>query len=127
LPNLKALKMPIGNLSEKDSTLFKKWLKGHLKIGLITVTFTKKDGTERVMKCTTAPLLVPVDVLEEKHYTNTDNPIDFPKPKKEKKVNEDVMPVYDLESNAWKSFRWDSIKSVMFTIGANNEHSNSPQ
>jgi hypothetical protein len=79
--------MQIGNLSEKDSTLFKKWLKGHLKIGLVTVTFTKKDGTERVMKCTTAPLLVPVDVLEGKHYTNTDNPIDFPVPKKEKKVN----------------------------------------
>jgi hypothetical protein len=119
--------MQIGNLSEKDSTLFKKWLKGHLRIGPVTVTFTKKDGTERVMKCTTAPLLVPVDVLEGKHYTNTDNPIDFPVPKKEKKVNEDVMPVYDLESNAWKSFRWDSVKSVMFTLGEEVEHHNETQ
>jgi hypothetical protein len=119
--------MQIGNLSEKDSALFKKWLRGHLKIGPVTVTFTKKDGTERVMKCTTSSSLVPVDMTEAKHYTNTNNPIDFPVPKKEKKVNEDVMPVYDLASSAWKSFRWDSVKSVMFTIGANNEHSNTPQ
>ena len=115
------------NLNEKEFKLFKKWLKSHLAFGSVTVTFTKKDGTERVMKCTTAPSLIPVDILEGKHYTNTENPIDFPVPKKEKKVNEDVMPVYDLETSAWKSFRWDSVKSVMFTIGAENEHSNSPQ
>ena len=50
------------------------------------------------------------------HYSNTDNPIDFPVPKKEKKVNEDVCPVYDLESKHWKSFRWDSVKQVTLTI-----------
>jgi hypothetical protein len=33
-----------------------------------------------------------------------------------RKVNEDIMPVYDLESSAWKSFRWDSIKQVRFTL-----------
>lgn len=115
--------MQIGNLSEEDSQLFKKWLRGHLKFGPVTVTFTKKDGTERVMRCTTSESLVPQEI----HETNTDNPIDFPKPKREKKANEDVMPVYDLESKAWKSFRWDSVKSVMFTIGDEIEHSNSTQ
>jgi hypothetical protein len=103
-------------LSEKDAKIFKKWLKSHLAYGPTTVIFTKKDGTERVMKCTTNSLLVPLDLTEERHYTNTDNPIDFPTPKKEKKVNEDVMPVYDLEAKAWKSFRWDSIKQVRFEI-----------
>ena len=103
-------------LSESELKLFKKWLKGHLAFGPVTVTFTKKDGTERVMECTTAPSLVPVDTVEEKHYTNTNNPIDFPAPKREKKVNEDVCPVYDLGTKAWKSFRWDSIKQVTFTI-----------
>jgi hypothetical protein len=34
----------------------------------------------------------------------------------QKKVNEEVMPVYDLESKAWKSFRWDSIKEVRFIL-----------
>lgn len=102
-------------LNEKELAMFKKWLRGHLKQGPVTVTFTKKDGTERVMECTTAPSLVPL-VEEKVHITNTDNPIDFPAPKKERKINEGVMPVYDLESLAWKSFRWDSIKQVSFKL-----------
>jgi hypothetical protein len=40
--------------------------------------------------------------------------------KREKKPNEDVMPVYDLENNSWKSFRWESIKRVQITIGETN-------
>ena len=103
-------------LNEKELKLFKKWLKSHLAFGPVTVTFTKKDGTERVMECTTSPSLVPVDITEEKHYTNTNNPIDFPKVKRERKVNDDVCPVYDLESKHWKSFRWDSIKQVRLEI-----------
>jgi hypothetical protein len=91
-------------LNEKDTKLFKKWLKSHLKHGPVTVIFTKKDGTERVMKCTTNPTVIMFKdptILESK---------------KERKVSEDVMPVYDLESDAWKSFRWDSIKTVQFTL-----------
>jgi hypothetical protein len=100
------------NLSEKDVKIFKRWLKSHLAYGPTTVVFTKKDGTERVMMCTTNESLIP-QIL---HETNTDNPVDFPAPKKEKKVNEEVMPVYDLEAKAWKSFRWDSIKEVRFEL-----------
>ncbi len=102
-------------LSENDLKKFKKWLKGHLAFGPVTITFTKKDGTERVMECTTNPELVPADPVKV-HQSNTDNPIDFPKVKKERKVNEDIMPVYDLEAKAWKSFRWDSIKQVRFVL-----------
>ena len=92
-------------LSEKDVKIFKRWLKSHLAYGETTVVFTKKDGTERVMKCTTNPELVPaVEIVESAE------------PKKEKKVNEEVMPVYDLEAKAWKSFRWDSIKEVRFDL-----------
>lgn len=116
MQNLNVNLMPTQmTLSDREIKLFKKWLKSHLAMGPVTVTFTKKDGTERVMECTTNPLLVPL-VEEKVHVTNTDNPIDFPKVKKERKVNEDVMPVYDLESKAWKSFRWDSIKQVRFTL-----------
>lgn len=92
-------------LSEKDFTLFQKWLRGHLRAGPVTVTFTKKDGTERVMKCTTNSLLVPPTEIKESTG-----------PKKERKANDKVMPVYDLEYEAWKSFHWDSIKSVVFTM-----------
>ncbi len=103
-------------LNEKELALFKKWLKGCLAFAPVTVIFTKKHGSERVMECTTSPSLVPVDLTEEKHYTNTDSPINFPAPKRERKVSEDVCPVYDLESKHWKSFRWDSIKQVRLEI-----------
>jgi hypothetical protein len=107
--------MAIGNLAEKDAALFKKWLRSHLKIGPVTVTFTKKDGTDRVMKCTTNPT-----ILIFKDPTILES-------KKERKVNDDVVPVYDLENNSWKSFRWDSIKSVLITIGEEREHHNETQ
>lgn len=91
--------------NEKELKLFKKWIKGCLAFGPITVTFTKKDGSERVMECTTAPSLVPPEPDSD--------PLT---PKREKKPNEDVCPVYDLESKAWRSFRWDSIKQVRLEI-----------
>jgi len=102
-------------LSEKDIKLFKKWLKSHIAYGPTTVIFTKKDGTERVMNCTTNSELVPSEPIVEAHITNTDNPIDFPV-KKENKINEEVMRVYDLDAKGWRSFRWDSIKQVRFTL-----------
>jgi hypothetical protein len=92
-------------LSEKDIKIFKRWLKSHLAYGPTTVIFTKKDGTERVMNCTTNPELVPaVEIVESAEL------------KKERKSNEEVMPVYDLEAKSWKSFRWDSIKQVRFEL-----------
>ena len=96
-------------LSEKDFKLFKKWLTGHLKYGPVTLTFTKKDGSDRVMKCTTNPTYIMFkdpSILESKS---------------DRKVNEDVMPVFDLDAGGWRSFRWDSIKSVAFTIGEEHE------
>ncbi len=102
-------------LNEADLKLFKKWLRSHLKFGPVTVTFTKKDGTERVMKCTTNPTYI---LFKEPALVES---------KKEKKINEDVMPVYDMEAGHWKSFRWDSIKSVSFTLGEEYEHNTETQ
>lgn len=99
-------------LSEKDFKIFKRWLKSHIKYGPVTVVFTKKDGSERTMLCTTNEDIIPKVV----HATNTDNPIDFPVEKPARKVNEDVMPVYDLEAGTWKSFRWDSVKQVRLEL-----------
>ena len=102
------IQMALNNFSEKDLALFKKWLRSCLKFGPVDLTFTKKDGTERVMKCTTSPTIIMFkdpSILESK---------------REKKPNEDVMPVYDLENNSWKSFRWESIKRVQITIGETN-------
>ena len=92
-------------LNEKELKLFKKWLKGCMAFGPVKVTFTKKDGTERVMECTLAPSLIPQEPIVESTEI-----------KREKKANDDVCPVYDMEAKAWRSFRWDSIKDVSLTI-----------
>lgn len=91
-------------LNEKDVKIFKKWLKGHLAYGPVTIVFTKKDGTERTMNCTTKSELVPAQPIVEGVE------------KKEKKANEEIMPVYDLDAKGWRSFRWDSIKQVRFEL-----------
>lgn len=95
-----------------DTVLFRKRMTQYLSQGLVTVIFTKKDGTERTMQCTTSEDLVPQPV----HVSNTDNKVDFPETKPARKVNESVMPVYDLEAKTWKSFRWDSIKQVRIEL-----------
>lgn len=61
------------------------------------VTFMKKDNTERVMECTLMKDLLP-------EITSTD--------KKERKQNSQVIPVYDLENKAWRSFNIKSIKTI---------------
>ena len=69
-----------------------------LKNNIATVTFTKKDGTERVMKCTLKPDLLPPQVVNE------DKPA--------KKKSETTIAVFDLEIKAWRSISYDSVSSV---------------
>lgn len=61
------------------------------------VTFTKKDGTTRRMLCT---LQEGVVVPHEKKTDRTVEPKD------------DVLPVWDLEANAWRSINIDSIQTI---------------
>lgn len=71
-------------------------IKANLKERICQVTFTKVDGTQRIMNCTLNTSMIPVDLSEEKTgRTKAENP--------------DVQPVYDLEAQGWRSFRWDSI------------------
>jgi hypothetical protein len=78
---------------------YKDSLGDKLKFMDAKVTFTKKDGTERVMKCT---LREDVITLYEK------------KTDRVKTYNEDILAVWDLDKNEWRSFRYDSIKDVQF-------------
>ena len=64
----------------------------------VKVVFEKKDGTERTMICTRSTYLIP-----EAHH---------PKGTSTKEQNYEVMPVYDLEKQAWRSFRLDSVVSI---------------
>ena len=79
-------------------------LKQELKEGIVTVLFEKNDGTERTMKCTLSEDIVP--------------PLDTTVVKQKRAENPDILAVWDIENNGWRRFRFDSIKSVAYSIVA---------
>tara|TARA_B100000586_G_scaffold268059_1_gene243838 strand:- start:108 stop:620 length:513 start_codon:yes stop_codon:yes gene_type:complete len=106
-----------------------------------TVTFTKVDGSERVMQCT-----LHKDILDDRwKQTGRNDPrleveeppaLDKKVPKNsrtedylddgrnmEKRIMKtlDTVAVYDLEVESWRSFRLDSIKSIGFPKTIHNE------
>lgn len=84
--------------------VFRDWLRDILKVEqAVTITFIKTDGTERVMNCTLRPEVVPVP---EKKTQKVKNP------------NPDVISVWDTDNDGWRSIRFDSMKSIKFTLGA---------
>jgi len=95
--------------SPEEFEQFKVWLTAELHNQVITVNFTKKDGTERKMRCTLNATEIPV--VKETVAENVE-------PSKSRKINPDVRAVYDVESQSWRSFRWDSVKSVNYTLKA---------
>lgn len=71
-----------------------------LNDGVVRVTFTKKDGTERKMKCTLNENIMPQ--------------FETVKTNQAKDVNKEVIKCWDLEKEAWRSFRVDSVKIAFF-------------
>ena len=82
-------------------------IKSILKEGIHTVVFTKVNGERREMPATLDPTLI-IDVPKV-HQTNTDNPIDFPKPRKE---NDAVVSVWCVDKASWRSFRIDNLIEI---------------
>lgn len=64
--------------------------------GICEVTFTKADGTERVMKCTLSKSYLP----ERQMLTET-----------ETTGNPNLVAVWDTEAGGWRSFSIDRVKS----------------
>lgn len=79
-------------------------LKEQLENGVVTVVFEKSSGEERTMRCTLSDMYVP-QVLAE--YDNQ-----VPTPAK-KQLNDDVQPVWDIDSNGWRSFHVSSVKKIL--------------
>lgn len=70
-----------------------------LKTETVDIEFIKKDGTLRFMTCTLREDKLPAQVdLEEAVQS--------------KKVNDNVLAVFDLIEQGWRSFRWDSLRTV---------------
>jgi hypothetical protein len=97
---------PTKDWTDQDWDKFSKWLTGMLKINeTVTVTFTKVDGTIRVMNCTLKPELLPV--VEVKPLAEG---------KLLRKESTTSIRVYDLEKNEWRSFTTKNVTKVEFTI-----------
>ena len=68
-----------------------------LAAGPVLVTFTKKDGTDRTMRCTRNPDLMPAGSVK-----GTDT----------RKDQGNLIAVYDLDAQAWKGFFFDKLVAI---------------
>ena len=86
--------------------LSKTELKEHLSKYVAEITFNKVDGSVRKMHCTLMADYVPHVVSEEQvaHVPRVQN--------------DEVLAVWDLDKQGWRSFRLDSITNVNY-IGVN--------
>ena len=87
---------------QADWDNFKSTLTTLLKSREVTICFTKKDGTERVMRCTLTPDLLPLPNVNESKVAT----------KPERKKSDTSIAVYDLDAHGWRSFVITSIKNV---------------
>lgn len=78
----------------------KEMLQNDLKETVAKIVFTKADGTEREMRCTLIPSLLPEVKLVEAHVP--------------RKQNDEILAVWDLDNNGWRSFRIDSISTIQY-------------
>jgi hypothetical protein len=85
------------------------WLRGILAVTEATITFTKVDGTERVMKCTLESSKLPVVELKEDA-----------KPRKQSDSTK-ALRVFDLEKNEWRAFTIKNIKRIELSLGESND------
>lgn len=83
--------------SDEERVMFREWLMGVLKMHEnVSVTFTKKDGTDREMKCTLKEGIVPL----------VENP----------KTSDTLCTVWDTVLNEWRSFKFENVKQINFTL-----------
>jgi hypothetical protein len=72
-------------------------LKNGLNRGLVTVTFAKANGDLRTMTCTLLQAHIPPSMLPKGTVTPH--------------VNENVMRVFDVNAQGWRSFIKNNVKS----------------
>lgn len=94
---------------DKQSIEFRNWLRGHLQYGPTTVTFTKANGDERVMKATTNFELIPEEFHPQSSAEAEKTAVD--------KEDIDLIKCFDLEANGWRSFKPSRITKVEFSLG----------
>ena len=80
---------------------FADYLRGYLSESTITVTFTKKDGTSRVMKCTRDSSIIPLAKLPKEDPA-----------KSAKTPTGDAVQAFDLDLGEWRAFNTGNITRI---------------
>ena len=80
------------------------WLHGVLQEGHAQIEFIKADGTHRSMTCT----------LNESLGAKPVNKLATEKPAIADK--KETCVVWDCNANGWRSFRWDRLRKIAFSI-----------
>lgn len=70
-----------------------------LKQGITEVHFIKNDGSERIMKCTLDPHLMPPQMKKE----------DVEAAKRDTNSTSDKINVWDVENKGWRSFKLSTV------------------
>ena len=99
--------------NDADKQIFRDWLRGLLNAQAVTVDFIKADGSLRTMRCT-----LNWDTIPEKERVK---PVTESAAKPRKTSDPEVFKVYDLEADAWRSFRIDRIKKISAEIVFSNK------
>lgn len=92
-----------GDLTKQVRYMTKNEINDLARSNIISVTFTKKNGETRTMKCSLKDEYIGGEVKESTSV---------------RKPNDDVLPVWDLDINEWRSFRIDSVKGVEIWEGS---------
>jgi hypothetical protein len=81
--------------SETEQENIRASIRQLLESAIIQVTFIKKDGTERVMKCSNHAKFMPAVDRNSK-----------------KQSSAEAVTVWDIEADDWRSFRYDRVRSL---------------
>lgn len=89
-----------------NSEVFSKALRSLLQLGWVDVLFTKKDGSSRLMYCTTNMEKIPEEdrPTESKTIVNDKEPEEDP-----------LFKVYEY-GKGWRSFRFSQIQEIQMDV-----------
>ena len=80
---------------------YRLWVIEQLRSRIVTVNFTKADGSDRIMNCTLLPEYLPENTYESSQIDES-----------ESNASLETIAVWDTDISAWRSFRFDRITNV---------------
>ena len=98
---------------ETNQAIMRDWVRRLLQTTEVEVEFVKSDGTLRVMRCTLNPEQFPV-VPTNVPTGPVDGIVTESRPCKQPDVHS--IRVFDLDQQAWRSFRFDRLRRVSASL-----------